>query len=80
MKNPHLTFGFLLVLTLISVGLAREGASPAILLGLGYVKLLLVVFNFMDISRAHVFWKCAIAGLPLAWLTISLTILDSANL
>ena len=76
MNNPHLTFGLLLILTLGSVGLAQARVDPAILLCLGYVKLLLIVFTFMEMSKAHLFWKCALAGLPLTWLTISFIILN----
>ena len=63
MKNS-ITLGILLLLTiLVSVASAQmqQGTYLVILImGLAMAKLLLVAFQFMELKKAHLFWKGSI--------------------
>ncbi len=60
------TLILLVILTLLTAGLAGSDASfryiaVAIML-LSSVKFLLVAFQFMELRKAHIFWKSLIIG------------------
>ncbi len=63
MKNI-ITLGVLLLLTATAVIAANtmQDSSYLVLtvLGLGVVKLFLVAFQFMELKKAHPFWKAAL--------------------
>ena len=74
MKNPLLlSFVFLVGLTLCTglisyFNLVPPGFIPVLLMGIAFIKFCLVAFEFMELKKAHVFWKVAtvIIGLILA--------------
>lgn len=63
MKNI-IILGVLLTLTLIATFASKtmQDSSALVLtvLGLGVVKLTLVAFQFMELKKAHFFWKTAL--------------------
>ncbi len=78
MKNI-ITLGVLLLLTVAAVFASNtvESSSYLILtvLGLGVIKLLLVAFQFMELKKAHPFWKAAITVVVSLFLITSCIIL-----
>lgn len=73
--NTHTVFILLLVLTGASALGASTHQTAWMLLGLGFAKLLLVAFRFMELRKAHVVWKLLVAGLPALLVTISVIVL-----
>ena len=53
----HITYGFLMVLTLLTVISANAKQGIIVLLAFATIKLLLVAFSFMELRKAHIFWK-----------------------
>ncbi len=73
MKNS-ITLGILLALTLL-VSLASARIQPGgylvvLIMGLAMTKLLLVAFQFMELKRAHLFWKTAIVFFAVVILSV----------
>ncbi len=65
-KNDIYTLGILILLTLVSALFATKFESVKyISLGillLSAIKFLLVAFQFMELKKAHVFWKILLIG------------------
>lgn len=61
-KENVYTWLFLIVLTLSSVLFSTHNGHSAvyILLGLAVVKFISVAFQFMELKKAHVFWKTSV--------------------
>jgi len=78
MKNPKYfkVLLSLLILTILSAFVVRLNiglkAASAIILALFMLKFLGVVFYFMELKKAHVFWKSAIIIFVLLFSTIIL--------
>ncbi len=74
MKNPlQLSFLFLVGLTLFTgiisyFDLISYGFAPVLFMGIALGKFSLVAFEFMELRKAHLFWKVAtlIIGIVLA--------------
>lgn len=62
MKAAIITLTFLVLLTLLSVMISNSEIeySVLILLSLASLKFLGIAFYFMEIRKAHLFWKVAI--------------------
>jgi hypothetical protein len=59
MKTIHVWF-LLMLLTAITIIIAILFFSKAIIIGLFTTKFILVAFHFMEIKKAHNFWKIAV--------------------
>lgn len=59
MTNTH-TIIILFLLTVASFLVSETTAIAPLLLGLGGVKFLLVSFQFVEVKRAHLFWKALV--------------------
>ncbi len=74
-----ITLGTLLSLTALAALTSHltETGSPAAfaILTIGMGKLLLVAFQYMELKKAHLFWKSAIVIFAMLFLTITNTIL-----
>jgi|GEM_PF-6711066 len=66
----HLTYGFLIVLTLLTAISANANQGAFVLLGVATIKLLLVAFKFMELQKAHLFWKSTIIILSVSLFTV----------
>ncbi|MEE9348721.1 MAG: cytochrome C oxidase subunit IV family protein [Flavobacteriaceae bacterium] len=60
-KKDIITLGILTVLTVVTALFATKFNNlknvAIIILGLSFVKFLLVAFQFMELKKAHIFWK-----------------------
>lgn len=63
-KTLFITYGLLIVLTastaLISKTLSVSGLAIVLIMGLSVLKFLLVSFEFMELKKAHYFWKLSL--------------------
>ena len=72
MKKSHLlSFGFLLLFTVLSASISRYLNFSLVLIGVAIVKCLIVAFEYMELKHAHVFWKVL---LPFTLLVYALAI------
>mgnify|MGYP001942643827 CR=1 FL=1 len=64
--KPRSTFLVLVLLTALSVLFAEKMPDrqllPLVVLGLAMLKVMLVLFQFMEIRHAHPAWKAGLAG------------------
>ena len=67
--NFHVTILFLLALTGITAWAGHTDQGALVQITLGCIKLLLVGFLFMELRRAHLFWKVAIVGTVVLFVT-----------
>lgn len=68
MKNDlKIVLGLLVVLTVITVFIFNSDIAPVVknrmVILLSYIKILLVAFYFMELKKAHLFWKMSLTGL-----------------
>ncbi|MGB0775804.1 MAG: cytochrome C oxidase subunit IV family protein [Akkermansiaceae bacterium] len=68
--NTHITFAILIVLTITAALSANNQSAGWLIISLALVKLLLVAFLFMDLRKAHLFWKTSVVFFSLIFLTI----------
>lgn len=63
-KSLVFTYGLLILLTvttaLISNSTAISRVVVGLIMGLSAIKFLLVAFQFMEIRKAHIFWKTSL--------------------
>ncbi len=63
-KTDIFTLALLIILTFFTALFARKDSSqwwiPLLILILSGIKFLLVSFNFMEVKKAHSFWKTSI--------------------
>ncbi|MDP3441663.1 MAG: cytochrome C oxidase subunit IV family protein [Ignavibacteria bacterium] len=64
-KSLSITFLILILLTISTAALSNVNETLTFwlvsgILGISFVKVLLVAFNFMDLKKAHGFWKFSI--------------------
>lgn len=64
MKLIHVWI-ILMLLTAITIVTTFLFHSPSLIIGLFSIKFLLVAFQFMELKKAHNFWKVAIIGIVL---------------
>lgn len=75
MKNPlKLSLSFLIGLTLLAgiisyFELIPNGFAPILYLGIALGKFILVAFEFMDLRKAHKFWKVSTLLIALVLVT-----------
>ena len=63
MKRNHLlSFGSLMLLTLLSAGFNSYLTLSMALIGIALIKCLIVAFDYMELKHAHVFWKVLLPG------------------
>jgi len=55
----------LLMLTMITAALAGMKGATLLILLIAVIKFLLVAFQFMELKKAHLFWKAALSVLIL---------------
>ncbi len=66
MKKTHLLkvwialIFFTILVALVATGLLNLSDVTSIILGISILKFLAVVFYFMELKKAHVFWKTAV--------------------
>jgi hypothetical protein len=66
MKKKHIiTLAILLLLTLLTAIVAGFNHFALLILALSAIKFLLVAFQFMELKKAHVFWKVSIVFIVL---------------
>jgi len=74
-RNNIYTLVLLFALTLATAVISRQMDMAAIgvifIVGLSAIKFLLVAFNFMELKKAHVFWKI----LLLSYLTVYVAVI-----
>jgi len=65
-KDLTITLIVLIVLTAITVMIFNSGMNPLVkdrvIISLSYIKILLIAFYFMELKRAHIFWKISFTG------------------
>lgn len=63
-KNLIITYGFLVLLTVatafISSSMAISIVGLGLIMGISAIKFLLVAYQFMEIRKAHIFWKTSL--------------------
>jgi Prokaryotic Cytochrome C oxidase subunit IV len=64
-KKNTISLIVLLKLTLITAALASMKSATLLILIIAVIKFLLVAFQFMELKKAHLFWKAAITILIL---------------
>ena len=63
MKRNHLlSFGSLMLLTVLSALSSSYLTLSLALIGIALVKCLIVAFDYMELKHAHVFWKVLLPG------------------
>ena len=77
-KNDIYTLSLLILLTIATALFSNSGNNfkyvMFIILGLSITKFLLVVFNFMELKKANVFWKTTVIIYLIIFSTILLII------
>lgn len=68
MKNDlKIVLGLLIALTIITIIIFNNDIVPALknrmIILLSYIKILLVAFYFMELKKAHLFWKMSLTCL-----------------
>lgn len=57
----------LIILTIITIAVFNGSLTVLIknglIIGLSYIKILLVAYYFMELKKAHLFWKMSLTGL-----------------
>lgn len=78
MNNP-ITLDILLFLTGLTALASHliQSKSPLVftILAIGVGKLLLVAFQFMELKKAHLFWKSAVVIFAMLFLTVTSLVL-----
>lgn len=76
-KTTSITLVFLLLLTITSALFSQMiGKSIVhIILGLSALKFLGVAFQFMELKKAHLFWKLSLLGYLTLFIILTLTFL-----
>lgn len=73
----ELTWGLLVLLTIITALIAHfvPGSTAVVggIMGLAGIKFLLVAFQFMDVKKAHVFWKTSLIFYTVILVLLSFT-------
>ncbi len=74
--NPIITWIILIVLTIASALVSKLESSFVVLLALIFsaLKFLGIAFQFMEMKKAHVFWKGTIVGFLMIFITSILLI------
>ena len=77
-KNDIYTLSLLILLTIATALFSNSGNNfkyvMFIILGLSITKFLLVVFNFMELKKANVFWKITVISYLIIFSAIILII------
>ncbi len=78
-KNDIITLGLLIVLTTITALFATVWHSvkyvAMIILVLSEIKFMLVAFQFMELKKAHVFWKILVVTYLIIFLILMLVMI-----
>ncbi len=77
-KNISFTLFSLIILTILTALISQYTAlrmGVVLILALTSIKFLLVAFQYMDLKKAHVFWKISLSGILLLFMSLLIVVL-----